>query len=451
MVHAMSSMPNSLPETIGPYRLCGLLGEGGMSTVYLAERVEDFTQRVAIKIVDRPGLLAAAEAGSEERVLVSLNHDAIVRLIDWGTTTRGFRYFVMEYVEGVPLDVFCEGHPHTPQAKVELVLQVADAVAHAHQRLVVHCDLKPSNILVTPDGRVKLLDFGVAQLLGMATRRRSSAEAAGYTDSYASPEQVAGTRVNVTTDVYALGVIARRLIEAAGSMQGGPSARALRSAVKNDPDLDAVLRRATETQAELRYRSMEAFAGDLRRYLAGRPVEARRGGAWVHLRSWTYRHKTAAATCAFLWIILAASGAIVIRESLHAARQRRDAQMHLHDLVQMTGDLDGALYDSALPLPHSDAARAVLVDQTRTTLKRLAEDDGRDPVLSLEIARQYEHAAQLELKSGEPGDAQRERARESLESGLSLLEKIPPNDPVSAESRREQTRFRAQLLALPQP
>lgn len=200
-------------ERVGAYRLLDAIGHGGMGTVYLAERADrEFQHKVAIKLL-RAGSLSdkgIARFRAERQILASLDHPFIARLLDGGTTSEGMPYFVMEYVEGVPIDEFCDARRLTTKQRLDLFRQVCSAVASAHQNLIVHRDIKPSNILVTPEGAPKLLDFGIAKLVEPDVIEQGSLTAAGekaMTPEYASPEQVRGEPVTTATDVYGLGLL----------------------------------------------------------------------------------------------------------------------------------------------------------------------------------------------------------------------------------------------------
>jgi serine/threonine protein kinase len=197
---------------VGHYRLRDKIGEGGMGEVYLADREGEFQKRVAGKLIR-----GTAHADTvrrfliERQALAALNHPQIVRLIDGGATEDGLPYLVVDYVEGVPIDQYCDEHKLSVAARLRLFNEVCSAVQYAHQSLIVHCDLKPSNILVTADGVPMLLDFGIAKLLDPGSMGISETAAKtrqrAFTPSYASPEQLLGQPVTTATDVYALGVI----------------------------------------------------------------------------------------------------------------------------------------------------------------------------------------------------------------------------------------------------
>ena len=215
----MSSPPccrrqaRSRSEQFGPYRLIRPLGEGGAGVVYLARR-DDLQADVAIKFL-RDAWLSPARRERftrEQRMLAQLNHPSIARLYDAGTLENGTPWFVMEYVDGVPLDLFCE-HLPTTEARVRIFRGVCEAVAHAHAHGVVHRDLKPSNILVKADGSIRLLDFGIARQITefAASPSQTRTGLRLLTPAYASPEQIRGETPTVSTDIYSLGVILYQL------------------------------------------------------------------------------------------------------------------------------------------------------------------------------------------------------------------------------------------------
>jgi serine/threonine protein kinase len=288
---------------IGAYRLVHSLGHGGMGTVYLARREDDYHHEVAIKLVRRSLLSheARRRLHAERQALAGLEHPNIARLYDGGTTDDGLPYLVMERVEGLPIDRYCERHGLGVRQRLELVRQVLAAVAHAHDHLRVHCDIKPSNILVTEDGTPKLLDFGIAKLLSAGERAQIAVTATGLrplTPAYASPEQILGEPITIASDLYSVGVLLYELL--CGSLpygdDGAAGAELRRSIVEQDPappsrngrgrgglerrlrgDLDAIVLMAIRKDPAHRYPSARAFVTDITRHLEARPVRARRG------------------------------------------------------------------------------------------------------------------------------------------------------------------------------
>src|ERR1019366_2321625 len=217
VVHVAQQMLDSLPglpsRTFGPYRIHKVLGEGGMGVVDLAGR-DDLGALVAIKVLRDAWLSPARRArfASEQRTLAQLNHPSIARLYDAGTWADGTPWFVMEYVDGVPLTEYCRVHNCGIEERLKLFRAVCEAVHYAHEHTVVHRDLKPSNILVRPDGSVRLLDFGIAKQFDPKETSVDQTGTRAMTPAYAAPEQIRGDRVGVPTDVYALGVILYELL-----------------------------------------------------------------------------------------------------------------------------------------------------------------------------------------------------------------------------------------------
>lgn len=255
-------MAEDAPRELGPYRLEKLLGEGGMGVVYLGRR-EDLGSLAAVKIL-RDAWLSPARRERfrlEQRTLAQLNHPNIAHLYDADSLPDGTPWFAMEYVEGKSVTQYCSEKGLPERARLEILLQVCDAVQHAHEHAIIHRDLKPSNILVTAQGSVKLLDFGIAKQLGEGWEEVAERTQTGFrmlTPAYAAPEQLRGERIGVYTDVYALGLILRELLPG-----------------RLPADLELLSQTALHAETSRRYRSVEALGRDLRHYLAGEPLEAR--------------------------------------------------------------------------------------------------------------------------------------------------------------------------------
>jgi eukaryotic-like serine/threonine-protein kinase len=303
-------------DAVGPYRLLRELGEGGMGSVWLAERSDGQLKRqVALKLPRLTWARGLAERLARERdILATLEHPHIARLYDAGVDKLGRPWLALEYVQGRPIDSVAKNKGLTVRQRVELLLQVCDAVAYAHSRLVIHRDLKPGNILVTDDGQVRLLDFGIAKLIrGDRAEGTALTALAGraLTLDYASPEQVRGQALTTASDVYSLGVVAYEVL--AGTrpyrLKRG-SAAELEEAIQNaDPpaasaaagdaatktalrgDLDAILQRTLHKAAGERYPTIAALGDDLRRHLAGEPIAARPHGVARRLQRFVLRHR----------------------------------------------------------------------------------------------------------------------------------------------------------------
>lgn len=318
-----------LGQRLDAYRLVSVLGRGGMSTVYLAERADgEFEQQVAVKLL-RPGLDSEElirRFRAERQILAHLEHPAIARLLDGGQTAAGRPYLVLERVEGERIDAFCRQLP-TVAARLRLFLQVCRAVHFAHQNLVVHRDLKPSNILVQANGEPKLLDFGIAKLLAPSADGTLTAQAiAGLTPmtpEYASPEQVKGLPITTASDVYALGALLFEVLTGQPVHRLASRARAEieRVVCEEEPrrpsqvvaaaqarelagDLDNIVLMALRKEPQRRYSSAEALAQDLERHLAGLPVAAHPDSVSYRAGKFIRRHKTALATAAAAALVL---------------------------------------------------------------------------------------------------------------------------------------------------
>ncbi|HEX6898755.1 MAG TPA: serine/threonine-protein kinase [Thermoanaerobaculia bacterium] len=338
------------PRQVGPYRLLELLGEGGMGQVFRAERADDaFRKTVAVKIL-AAGLHRrdlAARFRAERQILAQLDHPNIARLLDGGATGDGRPYLVMEAVDGVPLDRYCEEKGLDVPARLRLFLKVCAAVRFAHQNLVVHRDLKPGNILVTAEGEPKLLDFGIAKLLEPGsldlTVPPTASGLSPMTPRYASPEQVSERPVTVLSDVYALGVllyelltgrhpylgeagrldeVVRAICETAPALPSEAAPPGLRRRLAGD--LDNILLKALRKEPERRYASVGDLARDLESHLAGLPVAARPDTFRYRAGKFLRRHRLATAAAAAFLLFLTGFLAVLLvqrRELLERQRQ----------------------------------------------------------------------------------------------------------------------------------
>jgi eukaryotic-like serine/threonine-protein kinase len=396
---ARSLLPGAdAPDRLGPYRIEREIGRGGMGVVYEAERDDgQFLRRVAIKV-----LPAGGDGGlrqrvlAERQILAALDHANIARLLDGGVTNDGRPYLVMEHVEGLPIDVFCDRMRLTVNERLRLFVVVARAVAYAHRNLIVHRDLKPSNILVTTDGTPKLLDFGIAKLMNPGLGGMAAHALHGrleLTPEYASPEQLRGEALTTQSDIYSLGVLlyellsgrrpfhARALAElvplvcdedaerpssraprdevlplldgssrsvrasaVARSMQTTPArlARELRG------DLDAVISVALRKEPRNRYASADLLVEDIDCYLAGKPVGARSGGRAYALGKLARRHRiTAAAIVAGGLALVVGAGAALWQASI--AQSARDRAELAHQEAERVSEFVLSLFEAAVP------------------------------------------------------------------------------------------------------
>lgn len=330
-------------DTLGAWTLEEVIGAGGMGQVFRAHRSDGhFRQRAAIKLLaGLPSLAALRFLARERQILATLAHPNIARLLDGGSTPAGQPYLVMEYVDGQPLLGWCRARALPPPARLRLWLEIAAAVAFAHRQLVVHCDLKPGNVLVTAEGRPMLLDFGISRLLDEAetpaVERAASADpgqtAMAYTPRYASPEQKAGRRVGTATDVYSLGLTLAELLEVPWPEEGSPQLERL------PEELVAIIDRATAPDPEQRYPNVDELAEDVRRYLAQEVVRARRPTPAYLARKWLRRHRWPVAVASG-FVLLLAGFSWQMRVERDSARQAEQAARAVKDF--MVGVFQGA-------------------------------------------------------------------------------------------------------------
>ncbi|MEM7355697.1 MAG: serine/threonine-protein kinase, partial [Acidobacteriota bacterium] len=372
---------------VGTYRLLERIGEGGMGVVYRADRDDDeYRKQVAIKLIrwgmDQP---AQVERFRRERqILAELEHPNIARLLDGGTTAAGAPYLVMEYVAGEPIDRYCDRHRLGLAARLELFLTVCSAVQHAHQHLVIHRDLKPGNILVTAEGTVKLLDFGIAKLL-----RPDAGEPTGTLDrfltlAYASPEQIRGELVGTASDVYSLGVVLYELltgrrpiapeglgraeaerrilqieppapsrvvtpiadeVDDAASPEDIAAARGLRPQAlrrRLSGDLDVIVLMALRKERDRRFRSVDQLTRDLRRHLGGLPIEARKSS--LVYRSVKFLRRNRLALAAAIVLVAALLAAVIsLQQTVRTQQEREKAAELASFLVDLFDASDPAI------------------------------------------------------------------------------------------------------------
>jgi serine/threonine protein kinase/Tfp pilus assembly protein PilF len=352
-------------DRIGPYRVLRTLGVGGMGEVYLAERADaQFEQQVAIKVVygDSRGIQSRLKV--ERQILAQLDHPNIAHLLDGGALPDGNAYIVMEYVDGIPIDAYCDSNRLDVAARLRLFQTVCAAVHYAHQNLIVHRDLKPSNILVTAAGVPKLLDFGIAKLLderqaGHHTLAVTHADIRVMTPDHASPEQIRGQAITTSSDVYVLGVLLYKLLAGAGpffiasmrlaeieraicerdpplpsqAVATGDSVQAagIAEARATNPkrlrrhlqgDLDNIVLMAMRKEPERRYNSSQQMAGDIQRYLDGKPVIAHRDTVAYRSAKFVRRHWVPVTASAIVASLILAFATTTYMQSLRIAAER---------------------------------------------------------------------------------------------------------------------------------
>jgi serine/threonine protein kinase len=457
-------VPSLAGHAVGPYALELPLGMGGMGTVWRARRNDGrFEGFVAVKLLN----LALIDPQGDERfrregtLLARLAHPHIARLLDAGVTPAGQPYLVLEYVDGVRLDRFADEHRLPVNDRLELFLQVADAVTHAHANLVVHRDLKPSNILVGADGQIKLLDFGVAKLIEQETNAQTTmtiGAASALTPECAAPEQARGELVTTATDVYALGVLLyglltgrhptnegcrtvadhlhalldREAMRASDAVSAAaPDAAAADAALRQSTperlrrlyrgDIDNVLAKALEKAPRRRYESVTAFTDDIRRFLHHEPLSVQ-GRAWSYRAAkFIRRHRWPVAAAAAAFLTLSAGLLIANQQRLIAESRFRQ----LRHLSQQVFQLDSHIQ----AVPGATEARQALVAASLEYLEGLSRDARGDLDLLQEISNGYWKVARIQ---GVPtgltlGDFA--KAEESLKKADALLEQILASRP----------------------
>jgi len=418
-------------QVVGPWRILSELGRGGMGIVYLAERADGtYEQEVALKVI-RGGFFAAdmeQHFVRERHILGRLQHPNIARLIDAGATSDGLPFLVMELVHGETITEWSRRHSADISGRLRLMLQVCDALQHAHRNLVVHRDLKPGNILVTADGDVRLLDFGVARLLAGAEEGGQALTRAGFvhmTPEYAAPEQFSGDAITTATDIFALGAVLYELLTDRRPRKkhtGSPAAlaRALdqpidlpssadgiagdwRSQLRGD--LDAIVGKATAQDVSRRYLSVGDMAADIRRFLAHEPVLARPESVAYRAGKFVRRHRVGVAAMAALGVAITAGITATAWQAREAAAQARKAEAVKEFVLSLFAGVD-----PAQALGDELTARQ-LVD---SGAERIQSELTDDPVVRAEILT---FLADMYDKMD-----QDDRAVELVSSALSLLD-----------------------------
>lgn len=480
---ALAPDPEALAgQRFGDWQLERRLGVGGMGEVWLAARADgSFQGHAAVKLLKRGMDSAAvlARFAQERQALARLAHLHIARLLDAGASDDGRPYFVLEYVDGLPLDEAARGLPL--ERRLRLFLQLADAVSHAHRRMLVHRDLKPSNVLVDADGQVKLLDFGIAKALDPRDGPDASVTAAGerpFTPHYASPEQVRGEPITTATDIYSLGVLLYEMltgIRPTGRGADTPAAAA-RSVLEDEPtrpsrlspaqardplwpgtrrklegDLDNILLKALEKAPDRRYASVDALAADLLAYLEGRPVSARRAsavyvaGKFIGRNRWgvlaaslgglglttglaaTLLQGRVAATLAVLGLaaglllaLAQARQAALSRDE--AARARDQARQRLDQLKRITADLVFRYGDTVTTLPGGAQAQEGMLLATVASLEPALQVAPDDIDLLATLASALGRLAEIQGSATLAQPGRGAQARATVDRALALAE-----------------------------
>jgi serine/threonine-protein kinase len=447
-----------LGERFGAYVTERVIGRGGMGAVYLAHRVDEaFQQQVAIKTI--PAGLASHSLRErfqrEREILATLNHPAIARLLDGGTGPGGVPFVAMEFVEGVPITTHVMASCASLRRRLELFLELCAAVAFVHRNLIVHRDIKPGNVLVTGDGAVKLLDFGIARLTDELDAAPGATGA--MTPEYASPEQILGQPVTTAIDVYALGVLLYELLTDERPVRGDlnnlhdlareivsttppPPSQSLRTGVgvasfpeppariarQLKGDLDGIVLMAMRKEPDRRYPSVTAMADDVRAWLAGRPVAAQ-GDSWPYrMRKLIGRHPLAAAATVLFVATVAVFTGVTLRQSRAIGRERDNAVLAAQRATA-TSDFLTRLFTAADPRMGGNRNTTAL-EVLQAGVENLRKDAALDPRVRAELYLTLGHAlanqdnlvAGIAAMRASLAESERAYGRESLETAERL-------------------------------
>ena len=408
--------PASLPrptaslsgQSFGAYTLVSLIGQGGMGNVWLARRSDGrFEGKAAVKLLNASLLGRAGEERfrREGNFLARLADPHIARLLDAGVSLSGQPYLVLEYVEGDPIDRFCDDHHLNVEERLRLFLDVLEAVAHAHANLLVHRDIKPSNVLVDHSGQVKLVDFGIAKLL--EGEGEEGAETAltreggrALTPEFAAPEQLTGGAVTTVTDVFALGTLLYLLLTGrhpAGATRQS-AAELVRAIVDTEPDrasdaapenlrrvlkgdLDTIVAKALKKNPDERYPSVAAFADDLRRYLAHEPIRARRDTVYYRTAKFVRRHSWGVAAAGTVALLLAG---LVGFYTLRLAAERDRARLQAMKATKVS-DLLTDLFTGADPFAEHRDKEPTVHELLDAGAERVQQELAEEPELQVEM------------------------------------------------------------------
>jgi non-specific serine/threonine protein kinase/serine/threonine-protein kinase len=461
-----SPAPDLEGRRVGPYRVQERIGQGGMGVVYRALRDDDvFHKTVALKLVqgaadpEQPARLAR-----ERQILARLQHPNIATILDGGTTDEGQAYLVMEYVDGQPIDRYCDERALSTRERLILFHTVCAAVHYAHQNLVVHRDLKPANVVVTADGQPKLLDFGIAKLLagGIDPDQAPTATLLPMmTPEYASPEQVRGQPITTASDVYSLGVVLYELLAGerpylvrADSLEEivravceteprlpsaavqSASATATRSPAELRGDLDTIVLKAMRKEPSRRYLSALELGEDIRRHLAGLPVLARKDTVRYRLTKFVGRHRTAAAAAALVLVSLVGGLVATVRQARIAEANRLRAERRFADVRTLANSFLFEFHDAIKDVPGTTAARRLVVERAAQHLDALQRDAEGDLGLQRELAAAYQRLGEAQGGTGEGNLGDTAGARASYAKALAIRQALAasPGEPADVEA-----------------
>jgi tetratricopeptide (TPR) repeat protein/tRNA A-37 threonylcarbamoyl transferase component Bud32 len=456
-------------QIIDRYRILREIGRGGMGAVFLAERADDeYKKQVALKLIKRGTDTNSVlrHFRNERQILAGFDHPNIARLFDGGTTDTGLPYFVMEYVDGLPIDEYCQTNALSVVERLKLFRDVCAAVSYAHRRLVIHRDIKRSNIVVTTEGVPKLLDFGIAKLLQEDDTPQATMTALQLmTPASASPEQLRGHPVTTATDVYSLGVVLYELLcgrspyqfntqsphemarvitdtepkkpSTTVARESGNSKFEIRNSKLLKGDLDNIVLMALRKEPERRYQSVDQFAEDIRRHLEERPVLARKDTLDYRAAKFVRRNKAGVAAAALVLLSLIGGIVATSREAQIAKREQARAERRFNDVRKLANTVLFDYHDAIRDLPGATKVRERLVKDALEYLDSLASEAQGDPTLQRELAAAYERVGDVRggTASGNLGDLA--GAAESYTKALKIREALVAASPANTQDRRD--------------
>ena len=488
LADAAADMHDPMPGQVGPYAVQKLLGSGGMGAVYLAYRADkSFNKQVAIKVIHR-GMESdriLQRFRRERQIIASLDHPNIARLLDGGATDDGRPYIVMEYVEGLPINQWCNQKRLSTTDRLRIFLQVCDAIQYAHQNLIIHRDIKPGNILVRADNTVKLLDFGIAKLMnpeiGQVATEKTATSMRLMTPQYASPEQLRGENVTTASDIYLLGIVLYELLTGHRPYEVKENAalEAIRAYSQGEPqkpseaifrttdrlgtdgnrqivtnaiivsqqrdgtpaillkklqgDIDAILLRALRRNPAERYQSTAQFAQDIRCHLTQLPVIAQPDTPAYRARLFFQRNTaitlTAAGAIALLFLITV----FAIWQASRARTEHARAEARFAEVRKLSNAVLFDVQDALAPLPGTTPARRLLVNKALEYLANISKESATDPNLQQEMAAGYLRVGHLQGNPNFPNLGDTAGAYVSYRRAQSLLENIKQTPVIANE------------------